>query len=102
MGQVYCSRDAERDLDEIWDYLAERSIGLADHFLERVDTITLLLSDQPGMGHHCDHLIPGLRAMRVLRSPYVIYYRPESDGITLVRILHGARDIPGQFDGSEA
>ena len=51
--------------------------------------------------HRCDHLIPGLRAARVLRSPYVIYYRPEPDGITIVRILHGARDIPKQFDDEQ-
>jgi len=99
MGQVYCSRDAERDLEEIWDYLASRRVQLADQFLDRVESVTLLLADQPGMGHRCDHLIPGLRAQRLLRSPYVIYYRPEADGITIVRILHGARDIPGQFSG---
>ncbi len=98
MGQVYCSCDAERDLDVIWHYLADKSVKLADYFLDRVDAQTSLLSDQPRIGHRCDHLIPGLRAVRVLRSPYVIYYRPEADGITIVRVLHGARDIPKKFD----
>jgi toxin ParE1/3/4 len=25
---------------------------------------------------------------------YLIFYRPISDGIEIVRVLHGARDIP--------
>jgi len=29
--------------------------------------------------------------------PYVIFYRPQDDGIELVRVLHSARDIAAVF-----
>lgn len=36
-------------------------------------------------------LAPGLRV--VFHSPYAIYYRAEQDAVTIVRVLHGARDL---------
>jgi toxin ParE1/3/4 len=29
---------------------------------------------------------------------YIIFYRPIDDGIEVVRILHGARDLPPLFE----
>jgi len=28
---------------------------------------------------------------------YVIFYRPHGDGIVVIPVLHGARDLPGMF-----
>jgi toxin ParE1/3/4 len=29
---------------------------------------------------------------------YLIFYRPEADGVQVIRILHGRRDIPKLFE----
>jgi len=29
---------------------------------------------------------------------YVIFYRPMENGVEIVRVLHGARDLPPLFD----
>jgi toxin ParE1/3/4 len=33
---------------------------------------------------------------------YVIYYREMKSGIEIVRVLHGARDVPRAFESSSA
>jgi toxin ParE1/3/4 len=38
-----------------------------------------------------EHMAPGLRV--TFHSPYAVYYRPTEDAITIIRVLHGARDI---------
>jgi len=41
-------------------------------------------------------LSPELRGFPV--GNYLVFYRPASDGIEIIRVLHGARDIPELFD----
>jgi len=55
-----------------------------------------LLSEQPGVGRDRSDVLSGLRGFPV--GNYVIFYQPVDDGIEIVRVLHGARDIPELFD----
>jgi toxin ParE1/3/4 len=41
-------------------------------------------------------LSPRLRSFPV--KNYVIFYRPLEDGIEIVRVLHGAQDLPPLFE----
>ena len=50
----------------------------------------------PGMGCRRDELSPGLRS--VVMGSYLIFYRPLEDGIRLMRVAHGSRDLPSLFD----
>jgi toxin ParE1/3/4 len=48
-----------------------------------------------------DQFAPGLRV--IFPRAYAIYCQPRADGIVIVRVLHGARDVPaiaerGGFD----
>ena len=43
------------------------------------------------MGRPVEHLLPGLRSIPV--GNYLIFHRPEEDGVLIVRIIHGARQI---------
>ncbi len=42
--------------------------------------------------------IPELRAWRLRRQPYVVFYVPLDDRIDVWRVLHERRDIPTGFD----
>jgi plasmid stabilization system protein ParE len=38
-----------------------------------------------------EQFAPGLRV--TFHSPYAIYYKPFSDALVIVRVIHGARDV---------
>jgi len=48
------------------------------------------------MGRSRFDLSPELRGFPV--GSHLIFYRPAVDGIEVIRVLHGARDIPKLFD----
>lgn len=47
-----------------------------------------------------DPLFEGVRVFPVSRfKKYLVFYRPIQDGIEVLRVLHGARDIKGLLAG---
>lgn len=48
------------------------------------------------MGRVRVELIPGVRSFAFGR--YVVFYEPLPDGIDVVRVLHGSRDIDHVFE----
>jgi toxin ParE1/3/4 len=86
---------AAADIFEIWDYIADDSLVAADRWVDRLDKQFGLLATQPLMGRARDELAPGVRSLPFGR--YVIFYAPLDDGIDVVRVLHGARDIDAVF-----
>ena len=87
---------AETDVLEIWDYIADDSLAAADRWLDRLDEKFRLLATQPMMGRARDELAPGVRSFPIGR--YVVFYVPLDDGIDVVRVLHGVRDIDAVFN----
>lgn len=51
------------------------------------------------MGRKVEELAPNLRSFPI--GSYLIFYRPIEDGIQLIRILHGARDITPEYFAGE-
>ncbi len=96
MAQVQRTRPAEIDLLEIWTYIAEDSAEAAEEVLRSIAQKCRDCAEFPGMGRRRDELSPGLRS--VVQGSYIIFYRPLEDGIRLMRVVHGARDLPSLFD----
>ena len=44
------TEQSEKDMDDIWDYIAHDSIDAADRFIDRVHEKCRLLAETPGMG----------------------------------------------------
>ena len=86
---------AETDILEIWDYIADETLTAADRWIDRIDEQFSLLAAQPIIGRSRSELAPGMRSFPVGR--YLIFYAPLEDGIDVVRVLHGARDIDAIF-----
>ena len=95
MPSLAISPEAEQDLLEIWLYIAEDSPVNADRFLDRLEGKALNLARAAQIGADRPDLAPGLRSFPVDR--YVLYYRASTNGIELVRVLHGSRDIEHVF-----
>lgn len=95
MGRVQISPEAEQDLLELWLYIAEDSPENADRFLDRLDATAQRLANLRDLGRIRPELAPGLRSLPV--DHYVLFYRPVADGIALVRVVRGSRDIDALF-----
>jgi toxin ParE1/3/4 len=93
MPRVLKRPQAEADLDDIWWYIAQDSPQNADRFLDRIHDKCLVLAEFPQMGVGQDELKPNLRSFSV--GNYLIFYFPIENGIDIVRVLQGARDIEG-------
>lgn len=87
--------EAENDLDEIWFYIAQDSPANADRFLDRIQERCWALADFPKMGVSRNELRAGLRSQSI--GNYLIFYFPLVDGVDIVRVLHGSRDIESLF-----
>lgn len=86
---------AELDLLEIWDYIADDSMDRADEFLDRIEEKLQRLACNPGLGRKRDELLPGLQSFPI--GNYVVFYREIKDGIDVIRVLRGSRDIEAIF-----
>ena len=81
---------AERDLEEIWSYVAEdASPTTADRLIDAIIERFELLAEQPRMGRLRPEFGAGVRSFTV--ENHVIYYRPAGD-VLIARVLHGRRD----------
>ena len=83
------------DMDEIWAYIAEDNVVAADGLIDEFYQTTRTLADNPKLGRPREDLSYGLRSLHV--GNYVIFYHPHADGVIVIRVLHGARDLPGMF-----
>ena len=95
MARVTRRPQAEVDILEIWDFIAGDSIAAADKWVDDLDEKMSLWATQPMMGRARDELAPGVRSLAFGR--YVVFFAPLPDGIDIVRVMHGARDIDNTF-----
>jgi len=86
---------AEEDLLEIWAFISDDNPDAADRLLDEIDTVCGMLAQTPRAGRTREEFGGDLRSFAV--GAYVIFYRPAGHGITVLRVLHGARDLPGLF-----
>lgn len=90
------------DLDQIAAYLQQDSPQSALRFLSSAEETIRFLADQPRIGHVWNPLHPRLKDVRsfpVKGFPkWIVFYRPLEGGIEVIRILHGARDLPAVLE----
>ena len=91
MPALRFTRRARRDLDEILDYVADHDYLAAVRLLARLEAKCRLLARYPQAGRVRRELRAGVRSFPV--KPYVVYYAAERGRVTVLRILHGARDV---------
>ncbi|RUL86978.1 type II toxin-antitoxin system RelE/ParE family toxin [Tautonia sociabilis] len=95
MGRIVRSAAAERDLIEIWAYIAEDNLEAADRLLDKLNDTLQTLAEHPEMGRERPVLGPGLRSFPI--ESFVVFYREAAGGIEIVRVLHGRRDVEEQL-----
>jgi toxin ParE1/3/4 len=100
MARLTISGHARADLQEIRDHIAKDNPGAARRVVLRLRAKARTLTETPGMGRSREgDLRPNLFSFPV--GKHVLFYRPQPGGIVLVRVIHGARDLPAIFGASE-
>ena len=95
MNRFKISRQADRDLEDMWVYLAQNDSLAADLLLAKVLDKFPMLAQFPEMGRSRKELAEELRSFPI--KPYIIFYKNMETYIEIVRILHQSRDIENQF-----
>jgi toxin ParE1/3/4 len=98
---------ARRDLLEHFVYIGENaSVEDAERFLGAAEAAFEQLAKRSAMGVRRDYYHkPGLAGIRMWPisgfDKYLVFYRPTEQGIDVIRVLHGARDLKRLFDEEE-
>lgn len=93
---VVITNAAARDLDDIFDYIADNdSTGKADYILDRLEQAVLKLDVLPNRGTHPRELLEmGNRTYREIHfKPYRIVYQTSGTHVYVVLIADGRRDM---------
>lgn len=92
LGNYKLSLEAERDLEDIFDYtVREFGIDQAITFVSDFEGVFMNLVVNPELGRKRNEIRIGLRSFA--KENYTIFYRISKSHIHIVRILHGSRDI---------
>lgn len=93
--------EVQRDLDEQVVYIGERNFDAAERYERAVFADFRKLAEFPAMGALRNFPNPRLQGVRSWPvsgfGNYLIFYLPAQDGIDVLRVLHGARDLDQVF-----
>jgi len=96
MSQYQFTPQAVGDLLEIWNFIAQDNPEAADRVEQAIFRACDLLSNSPLAGRARKDLTTLPVRFWVVHpySKYLIVYDPEKKPLQIIRILHGARDLP--------
>lgn len=97
---------AEEDLLSIYVSIFPDNAAAAERWLEAVrKSARDLIGQHPEAGVRRDYGRSALQGLRVIGVPgfenYLVFYRVTDIEVQVVRILHGARDIPNVLDPAD-
>lgn len=91
MAEYRLSPRAQRDLDSIFEYtVALWNLSQAMRYTDLIATACADLAEAPQRAQGCANIRPGYR--RRIVEQHVIYFRPTTYGIAVIRILHQRMD----------
>jgi toxin ParE1/3/4 len=97
MRKVRHTRLARRDLLDIWLGIATHTQAAAERTYDRLEARIQALEPHPEIGPARTDIAVDARAL--VEQPCLILYQVIPDGIQIVRVLHGARDIDEALSG---
>lgn len=82
---------AKTDLDDIWDYTADRwGLDRAETYTRQLWRDIAAVAARSSMGRECPEVRSGYH--KFASGSHLLFYRVTSDGIDIVRILHQRMD----------
>ncbi len=93
MSGYLLGREAEQDLDNLWEYIADDSVEAADRVIAEFFDAFEVLARNPGMGHKREDLTK-FPVLFWTVGNYLVIYRVPGNLVEIVAVVHGKRDIP--------
>lgn len=93
---------AQADIDDTAEYIAQDSLAAGIALLEATATTLQDVVDMPGIGREREDLaherLAGIRSVAIKGfANWLVFYRTIENGIEVIRVLHGARDLETLF-----
>jgi len=95
---VHWTQNALRQLRAVHDYIAQNSGRYAQRMVDQITRRSAELEQFPQLGS----VVPEYEEesiREVAERPYRIIYRVEGDRVTILAIVHGARQLPPNIPG---
>lgn len=96
MARLVVLPAARADLIEIGDFIALDNPERAASFVMEIEAVMYAAAERPGSFPARSELHEGLRSAR--HGRYLIFFVEVEGEVRVVRVLHGARDLPRAFD----
>jgi len=94
--RYHVSADAERDLDDIYLFWAERAgLKVADRLIDGIVDRFWLLGEHPDAGRPAEDIAAGVKCFPA--GKYLVYYRKSRRGTDILHVFHGAREQKQAF-----
>lgn len=90
---------ASQDLAAISDYFYTHNVEAGERFLQEFSRKCKQLANFPSLGRSYADVEPDLRGISL--ENYIIFYRIIEDGIEIMRVVSGKRDLPSLFPNPE-
>jgi toxin ParE1/3/4 len=96
MKPVRLTPRADSDIGACFAWIAKDNPAAAVRFLDAIELTCDTLSRMPGIGSSRYVEIPLVQGVRMLttKENYLLFYLERKDCVDVIRVLHGARDIP--------
>ncbi|TDR37342.1 toxin ParE1/3/4 [Tahibacter aquaticus] len=91
MAQVFYTVQADADLLDLWEYIAQDNPAAATAQLRQIAASCQTVADMPGISRARQEIRRGLRTWPI--GSYLVLHRDVPGGIEVVRVIHGARDL---------
>jgi toxin ParE1/3/4 len=83
--------EAFTDLDQIWEYIAERNLDGADRVIADIFDALRMLVASPHIGRRRPDLTSCSLRFKLVRD-YLIAYAPDERPLWVVAVIHGSRN----------
>ena len=101
MSRYQITPEASSHVDAIADFIAEESVDAALRVLDALEDAFRQLGKMPEMGHTREDLTE--RPVKFWRVfSYLVVYDPASRPLTVLAVLHGARDVERLLKGPDS
>lgn len=94
MPVVLQTPESRADIVEILFYIRRESVAGARRVHAAMDETLRLLAEYPNAGREREELAPRLRSLPVRGyRNFLVFYRVIPNGVEVIRVLHGARNL---------